>query len=139
MFRYFLSAENESAIRKGYIPPFLGFLPFGSLQFQAEFLVLYIMFSLVIHFIRDINSAYASIPISQFPLTPFPFGACYICSLCLCIYFFFENKFIYTIRFVQYLIWYLFFLLWFTSPCTTLSSFIHISTKDPILCPFMTE
>ena len=37
------------------------------------------------------------IPVSQFILHPFPLLDPYICSLCLCLYFCFENKIIYTI------------------------------------------
>jgi len=60
----------------------------------VEFPVLPSRFSLVIYFIH--NSVYTSIPISQFILPPLPFPVwyLYICSLCLCLYFCFANKFI---------------------------------------------
>ena len=68
-----------------YIPSFLDFLP---IQVTTEHWVsslLYRGFSLVVYFIRSINSVYVSTPVSQFiPLSPFfPLGICmfilYIC------------------------------------------------------------
>ena len=57
-------------------------------------------FPSIIYFIHSINSVtYVSIPISQFlPQQPFPPWHPYICSLCLCLYFCFANKVIYTIQ-----------------------------------------
>ena len=52
------------------------------------------MFSLVICFIHSISSVCVSIPVSQFlPSSCFPPW----CSLCLCLYFWFSNRIIYTI------------------------------------------
>ena len=53
-------------------------------------------FSLVIYFIHSISCVYMSIPISQFlaPLS-FPPRYPYVCSLHLCLYFYFANKIIY--------------------------------------------
>ena len=61
--------------------------------------VLYSRFSLDIYFIHSINSVYMSIPISQFiPLSPFPLGIhMFVCSLSLCLYFCFTDRFICTI------------------------------------------
>ena len=58
-----------------------------------------IQFSLIIYFIHNINSVYMSISISQFIPPPpcFPPQYPYVCSLCLCLYFCFVNKIIYTI------------------------------------------
>ena len=58
--------------------------------------MLYSRFSLVIYFIH--SSAYMSIPISQFITPPsFPPRCPYVCSLPLCLYFCFANRFICTI------------------------------------------
>ena len=49
-------------------------------------------FSLVVYFIRSINSVYMSAPTSQFlPSSPSPLVSIG-CSLCLCLYFCFVNK-----------------------------------------------
>ena len=49
-------------------------------------------FSLVVYFIRSINSVYMSVPTSQFlPSSPSPLVSIG-CSLCLCLYFCFVNK-----------------------------------------------
>ena len=53
--------------------------------------------SLVFYFIHRINSVYKSLPIFQFIPSPFPPWYPYVCSLCLCLYFCFANKFICTI------------------------------------------
>ena len=64
----------------------------------VEFPVLYSTFSLVISFIHSINTAYVSIPIPQFtPPPPLPPWHLHICFLCLCLYFCFANKIIFTI------------------------------------------
>ena len=59
--------------------------------------MLYSRFSLVIYFIHSISSVYMSIPSpnSSHP-SPFPLWYPYVCSLCLCLYFCFVNKIIYT-------------------------------------------
>ena len=78
-----------------YMPSFLDFLSIqATTEHWVEFPVLPSRFSLVIYFIH--NSVYTSIPISQFilPPLPFPLWYLYICSLCLCLYFCFANKFI---------------------------------------------
>ena len=55
------------------------------------------LFSLVIYFIHTVNSVYVSIPLSQFiPILLFLPWYPYVCSLCLCLYFCFVNKIIYT-------------------------------------------
>ena len=56
------------------------------------------MFPSVVYFIHSINNVYVSIPVFQF-LPPHPVSPWYpyICSLCLCLYFCFANKIIYTI------------------------------------------
>ena len=58
--------------------------PFRSPQ-STEFPKLYSRFSLVIYVIHSINSAYMSIPISQFIPHSLPPRYPYICSLCLCV------------------------------------------------------
>ena len=59
------------------------------------FYFLYSSFSLVIHFTCSINSVYMSI--SQFIPPPHPPWYPYVCSLHLCLYFCFANRFVYTI------------------------------------------
>ena len=86
--------QSESAICIHITPLFRISFPFRSPQ-SSEFPVLYSRFSLVIYFIHSINSAYMSIPISQFiPTPPFLPWNPYIHSLCLSLYFCFANKFI---------------------------------------------
>ena len=80
-----------------YIPSFLDFLPIWvTTEHWVEFPVLYSRFSLVIYFIHSINSVYMSTPVSQFIPPPLPPWYPYICSLCLCLYFCFVNKIVYT-------------------------------------------
>ena len=81
-----------------YISSHLDFLPNQVIRVHlVEFLVLYSMFSWVIYFKHSINSIHASIPI--FHSLPPPHSPWYpnIWSLCLCLYFCFANKIIYTI------------------------------------------
>ena len=60
-------------------------------------------FSLVVYFIRSINSVYMSVPTSQFlPSSPSPLVSIG-CSLCLCLYFCFVNKILYTSFFRFYI------------------------------------
>ena len=68
--------------------------PLRSLQ-NFEFPVLYNRFSLLPYFIQ--SSVYMSTPISQFIPPLFPAWYSYTCTLQLCLYFCFANKFIYTI------------------------------------------
>ena len=78
-----------------------------------------------------------SIPISQFIPPPPPWYP-YVCSLCLCLYFCFVNKIVYTnfFRFqICVNIWYLFFSFWLTSLCMTVSRSIHVY-KWPNFVPF---
>ena len=65
----------------------------------VEFPGLHSRFPLVIYFIHSINSVYMSIPVSQFlPQHPAPSSwYSYICSLPLCLYFWFTNMIIYTV------------------------------------------
>ena len=57
-----------------------------------KFLELHSRFSLVIYFIHTLNSVYLSVPIFQIHATPcFPLWYPSICSLCLCLYFYFVN------------------------------------------------
>ena len=73
-----------------YIPSSLdSFLISVTTEHWIEFPVLYSRFSLVICFIY--SSVYMSIPIHS--THPFPLWYPYICSLCLCLYFYFANKF----------------------------------------------
>ena len=77
-----------------YIQPLFFVFPSSlvTTEHWVGFPVLYSRFSLVIHFIS------MSMSISQFiPPIHFPPWCPYICSLCLCLYFWFANKFICTI------------------------------------------
>ena len=82
-----------------------------------------------------------SIPTFQFPPPlPFPPWHPYICSRHLFLYFCFPKKIIYTIFYLSHICINIEYLLFsFTSLCMTLSSSIHMSTKDPIKFLFMVE
>ena len=90
--------QRESAIPV-HISPFLGFPSFSvSTEHWVEFPELYHGFSLVIYFIHSISCVNMSIPISQFLASlSFPPWYPYVCSLRLCLYFYFANKIIYII------------------------------------------
>ena len=82
---------------------------------------------------------YLSIPISEFiplPLSRSPWCP-YVCSLCLCLYFCFANKFICIIfldsTYKQYYM--IFVFLFLTSFCMIISRSTHISANDPV--PFL--
>ena len=82
-----------------------------------------------------------SIPISQFIPTSLPPWYPYICSLCLCLYFCFANKFI-CIIFLDstYKGYYMIFVfLQFTSLCMTVSRPIHNSANGTISFLFTLE
>ena len=124
---------RESAIHIHIFPLFfLDFLPIWiTTELQVEFPVLYNKFSLFIYFIHssvyvnicmyvymsDKGNANAYSVYMSFP-PPSPPWYSYICSLCLCLYFCFANKIIYTIfsrLHIYALIYYIFlFLTYFT-------------------------
>ena len=82
--------------------------------------MLYSMFPSFVYFIHSSNNVYVSIPVSQFlPPHSFPPWYPYICSVCLCLYFCFANKMIYTIfsRFHTYALSY--------DICFSLSDLLH--------------
>ena len=90
--------QNESIIYIHIISFHWDFLPNQVTRVHLiEFLVLYSMFSWVICSKHSINSIHASIPI--FHSLPPPHSPWYpnIWTLCLCLYFCFANKIIYTI------------------------------------------
>ena len=77
-------------------PPFGASFPFRSLQHLVPTVPCAIeRISLVIYSMH--SGGYMSIPVSQCIPPPFPPWSPYICSLCLCLYFCFANKVIYTI------------------------------------------
>ena len=82
--------------------------------------MLYSRFSFVIYFTYSINSVYISIPISQFIPPHLPPWYPYVCSLCLCLYFFFVNKIVYTIFFRFHI-----YVLIIYDICFSLSDFLH--------------
>ena len=75
-------------------------------------------------------------PSSSHPPNPLPFPPWYpyIFSLCLCLYFCFANKIIYTIFldpiYICALIYDICFCFWLTSFCMTVSRSIHVSTNS---------
>jgi len=87
-----------------------------------------------------INSIYVSIPISQF-IPHFPL-AIHVCSLPLCLYFFFVNK-IYTsfffFRLHVYALIHTIFFLFLTSVCVTASRCVHLSVNDPTALLLMAQ
>ena len=85
--------------------PFLDFLPIQvTTEHCVEFPVLDSWFSLVIYFICSINNVYVSVPISQLlPSHLFSLWYPQVCSLCLCLYFCFVNKILYTSFFRFYI------------------------------------
>ena len=106
MFHYFLLCIKMSQPYI-YIYPLPSGLPFRSGHRSALSRVPCAAHDVLMsyHFKHGINSVYMcqsqSLNLSHPYFLPW---YSYICPLCLCIYFFFANKFIYTIRFVQYLI-----------------------------------
>jgi len=86
--------QSESAIHIPMSTLVWVSFPLRSLQ-NFEFPVLYNRFSLLPYFIQ--SSVYMSTPISQFIPPLFPAWYSYTCTLQLCLYFCFANKFIYTI------------------------------------------
>ena len=91
-------------------------------EHQVEFPALYCRFSLIIYFMYSINSFYRSIPISQFLVaSSFPLWYPYICSLYLCLYFYFADKIIYTI-FIDSVYIYIYALMY--EICFSLSDFL---------------
>ena len=64
-------------------------------------------------------NVYMSIPISQFLPLPYPWYP-YICSLCLCLYFCFVNKTVYSIFFFRFQIYALIY-----NTCFSLSDLFH--------------
>ena len=103
----------------------------------VEFTVLYTGFSWIIYFIH--KSVYVSVPNSWF--IPLSFSFCLrahsLWSLCLCVYYCFINKIVYTIFFFRFHIYALIYDICFslsdlTSLCTTVSRSTHVSPNDPI-------
>ena len=83
--------QSESARFTHISPLFWISFPFRPPQ-STEFPVPYSGFSLAIYFI--LSSVHRSIPISQVSMLSFPSWCSYACSLCLCLYFCFVNRFI---------------------------------------------
>ena len=77
-----------------YIPSLLDLGHHSALS-RVPCAVQYVLISYV--FLHSIKSVYVSIPISQFLPFPFPPLYPYICSLRLCLYFYFANRIICTI------------------------------------------
>ena len=83
----------------------------------------------------SVGIVYMSIPISQFIPLSFPPLYPYVCSLHLCLYFYFVNKIISTNFFRLYiyaLTYDICFSLYETSLCMTVSRSIYVSINDPV-------
>ena len=92
MMCYFLLYSKLNKLYVYIYPLFFWIsFPFRPPQ-STEFPVPYSGFSLAIYFI--LSSVHRSIPISQVSMLSFPSWCSYACSLCLCLYFCFVNRFI---------------------------------------------